>query len=71
MSNHMIGAAIDIDADIGGAARNPHLNAKQIAVLDAVLTFRIKQNKLDASKAPNPSVDIMSSIMLHHSLTGT
>jgi hypothetical protein len=52
ISNHMIGAAVDIDATIEGAARNPHLTPKQIAVLDAVIAFRVKQNKLAAAQAP-------------------
>jgi hypothetical protein len=52
ISNHMIGAAIDIDATIKSADRNPHLKRPQLEALDEMLAFRFKE----ASQNPNPLV---------------
>lgn len=41
ISNHMIGAAIDIDS-----SNNPHLKGDQIAVLDLVLAFRAEDERM-------------------------
>jgi hypothetical protein len=46
ISNHMIGAAIDIDATIKGADRNPHLKKPQLDALELMLAFRAKHNPL-------------------------
>jgi hypothetical protein len=55
ISNHMIGAAIDIDATISGEDRNPHLNPKQTAALDLVLDFRVKHQQLAAGSVSKAS----------------
>jgi hypothetical protein len=42
ISNHMIGAAIDIDATIKKADRNPHLKGPQLDALNEMLKLRAK-----------------------------
>ncbi|WP_437602922.1 hypothetical protein WMF28_14935 [Sorangium sp. So ce590] len=42
VSNHMLGAAVDIDATRDKVARNPHLQKDQIKAVDRVLAFHAK-----------------------------
>jgi hypothetical protein len=55
-SNHMIGAAIDIDATIDSADRNPHLKQGQLEALDEMLTFRFEEASQNPLVAPGPKL---------------
>ncbi len=80
LSNHMIGAAVDIDASRDGVDRNPHLKGPQIPAVDAVLAFVAANGALPSSgpplkvggswltAAPVPATDVDRALQLYQQM---